>query len=162
MAWRSIGLVGRTWTGAVILLAVFSKLADQRPFQGRWLSGTEVFAEQLRIQGVVPAAATPAAAKIIVGVEIVVSAFLLSHMRPARAAWAGIGLMLLFSFYLVVVYIKHGDMTCGCFGALSRDDLAHALIRNAILAGILVPSVCWTGRSRFGESADPAVGGEPN
>ncbi len=78
----------------------------------------------------------PAAAVVIVAaIELVVASALI--LRPAVGAIAALGLLAVFSVVLASIIRSGREITCGCFGANSREPISVVeLARNAAL-GVL-------------------------
>lgn len=107
----------------------------------------EAFEETLARFGIVLDAALPAAARLVVALELAIGLGLLAGLVPALVA--ALGLLLVFEGALGYGLWLGLDVDCGCFGALERVGIAQAFRRN--LALLALAGYLYWRRTRRGE-----------
>jgi uncharacterized membrane protein YphA (DoxX/SURF4 family) len=130
-------LAARFLLGAVLLAAGALKAADPS------LAVTTAGA-----YGILPAKGSLAVGFLLPGVEIAVGAALLTGLLTRGAALLAAAMSVVFLFVTAWAHFRSLDITCGCFGPLSRaleSRWATALVDVAMLAGSVV---VWRGTRR--------------
>jgi hypothetical protein len=75
-------------------------------------------------------------ARIVVSLELALGVWLLLHVRIVAGLWVSIGLLTLFSIYLMVLLATSGDQECACLGTQSHQLASSGLWKNVLLTGI--------------------------
>lgn len=133
--------IARVLVGLFFLLAVVAKLSTVTYVGGLAARGAPALAAVIRQHGVIPSTLAPSAAYTAIGLELAIAVSLLAHRRVRVVSIAAIGLLGVMSAYLVVVWIMRGNVSCGCLGKLTNDQLSTSLVRNTLAASLLVPSI---------------------
>lgn len=133
--------IARVLVGLFFLLAVVAKLSTVTYVGGLAARGAPALAAVIRQHGVIPSTLAPSAAYTVIGLELAIAVSLLAHRRVRVVSIAAIGLLGVMSAYLVVVWIMRGNVSCGCLGKLTNDQLSTSLVRNTLAASLLVPSI---------------------
>jgi hypothetical protein len=110
----------------------------------------KAFARIISAYEIVPDALLPFVAVGLPVLEVLAGLALLFDIRGSLAVISG--LLLLFVGVLGYGIIQDLDVDCGCFGAeeLSRrDSLRHALYRDLVLVGMVVPYLYLSRRLRL-------------
>lgn len=110
----------------------------------------KAFARIIAAYEIVPDALLPFVAVGLPALEVLAGLALLFDIRGSLAVISG--LLLLFVCVLGHGIIQDLDVDCGCFGAevLSRrDSLRHALCRDLVLVGMVVPYLYLSRRFRM-------------
>lgn len=110
----------------------------------------KAFARIIAAYEIVPDALLPFVAIGLPALEVLAGLALLFDIRGSLTVISG--LLLLFVCVLGYGIIKDLDVDCGCFGAeeLSRrDSLRHALYRDLVLVGMVVPYLYLSRRFRL-------------
>lgn len=131
----------RILVGLFFLLAVVAKLSTVVYVGGLSARGAAALTGVIRQHEVIPSGLAPAAAYGAIGLELALGMMLLTHRRVRPVCGAATGFLAVMSVYLVIVWIMRGNVSCGCLGQLTKDQLSSSLVRNAVAAGLLVPSV---------------------
>jgi uncharacterized membrane protein YphA (DoxX/SURF4 family) len=115
--------------GAVFLVAALAKIAD-----------LHTFAMQLHNYRMTPVWIENLLAMTLPWVELLAALSLLFGVRPRSGAVLVLGMMLVFTFGVVVAWARGLDVSCGCFGkALSGQVGAQKFFENVgliLLAGV--------------------------
>lgn len=131
----------RLVVGAGFLLAAGAKLSLAEGHGAGVTYGLTTFAATIAGHKVVPEGFQFAAAVAAVAAEVLMGLWLLSHRRERLASALAIVMLAGFCAYLVVAYVKVGDAPCGCMGKLTSGKVTDAIVRNAGLVAVLLPSV---------------------
>lgn len=138
--WAGLKACGRMAVGGLLLLAAGLKVSS--PPRGiDDPGGVWSFAAAIEAQGLMPAAWAGAAAWTVIGLEIAVGVWLLSHRGVRAASAAALALLAVFAAYLGLVKAFGRSHACGCFGSVGDGDIGTALVRTALMATALSPSV---------------------
>jgi hypothetical protein len=132
----TLSVAGRVCVGLVFLLA-----AAQKASHWRILSGVISNYRLLPRMAVVPAAA------LLPPLEMIVGVLLLSAMAMPWAALASIALLAVFAAAMAI-NLRRGRsaIDCGCGQSFLAQRLSWTLVaRNAVLAGLLLPSLAVRG-----------------
>jgi uncharacterized membrane protein YphA (DoxX/SURF4 family) len=97
--------LARLALGGIFLYAAGTKLPDMA-----------AFADSIANYRILPAGLVPAAAAVLVGVEVVVGLALLSGRGARAAAWVATLLLATFTAGLSAALVRGIDLACGCFG----------------------------------------------
>lgn len=141
----------RLLVGMFFLLAAGAKLSLAEGHGVGVTYGLTTFAATIAGHKVVPEGFQYAAAVAAVAVEIVMGLWLLSHRRERLASIVAIVLLAGFCAYLVAAYVKVGDAPCGCMGKLTSGKVTDAIVRNAGLVAVLLPSALLKSSGRASE-----------
>jgi hypothetical protein len=117
--------IARFLLGAAMLLAAIAKIPDPAAFQ------IDILNYQLA-----PVWLAAATALFLPYFELVCGLVLITGFRPLyRAAlWSVVGLLIIFVFAYVSTLIRGIDISCGCFGEITREWAAWKILaRDAIL-----------------------------
>ena len=131
--------LARLLLGGIFLYAAGTKVPDMA-----------AFADSVANYRILPPALVPAAAAVLVGVEILVGLALLTGRGARPAAWVASALLAGFTVGLAAALARGIDLACGCFGGaapatwwtVARDVawLALALLVALRGPGRLLPS----------------------
>jgi uncharacterized membrane protein YphA (DoxX/SURF4 family) len=125
-----VRLLARLFVGAVLLVAGTLKAADP-----------SLAVMAVGAYGILPAKASLAVGFLLPGVEIAVGAALVTGLLTRGAALLAAAMSFVFLFVTAWAHFQNLDITCGCFGPLSRaleSRSATALVDVAMLAGSVV------------------------
>lgn len=131
-------LIGAVATSGVFLSAALFKVTDSLVVGTSLVTGPDLFAHRLGVQGLVPTAWTTHTAYAVLALEASVGLGLLFQRTRRVSAWLAWLLLAAFSTYIVIVFRNQGTVDCGCFGRIGGSDLQWVLVRNAVLAAVLV------------------------
>lgn len=138
-AWTRIAALLRVLVGSFFLLAAGAKFLASDGTGAAY--GLTTFAAAIAQHRVLPPALAPGAALLALLIEGALGAWLLLHARERLAAVATLATLIAFSVYLSLAHARVGNAPCGCLGKLSASTLAGALVRNAGLAALLIPTL---------------------
>lgn len=124
--------------GVVFLVAANEKFFTTQPNPADGTTGVGTFAAIIARHRIIPEALSLHAAWSTLAFECVLGAWLLVGWRPVAAMRVALASLVTFSLYLVGVYLRNGEPTCGCFGVLHANTLGWSIAVNLILAA---PSV---------------------
>ena len=82
----------------------------------------------------------PFMARILIGVEFFIGLLLLFNFNPRKISYKlGIGILVFFSGYLLVLLAMKGNVgnNCGCFGSYFKMSPLQALLKNLIMLAVL-------------------------
>lgn len=130
----------RVGVGAFLLLGVGAKV-----FLGDGLGatyGVTTFAAVIAGHNVIPTEASYVAAVVAIALELSLGVWLLAQWQERAATGASLAAIAALSLYVGVAYARVGDAPCGCLGRLTASTLTGALLRNAGLVGLLLPTLC--------------------
>jgi putative oxidoreductase len=125
----------RVALGATFLAAAATKLPDMA-----------AFAEVLANYRLVPAPLVPAAAAVVIGVELVVGALLVLGRNARAAALLAAGMLALFAAGLASALARGIDLRCGCFGGQESASWATVLRDVGLLAAAALVAARGPGR----------------
>jgi uncharacterized membrane protein YphA (DoxX/SURF4 family) len=116
-----------------------------------WAAGTKLpdmaaFAESVANYRLLPPALVPAAAALVIGVELAVGALLVSGRWTRGAALVASGLLAVFTAGLSQALLRGIDLRCGCFGGTENATWWTVLRDLAMLAGAVAVLVLGPGR----------------
>jgi uncharacterized membrane protein YphA (DoxX/SURF4 family) len=132
--------------GATFLAAAATKLPDMA-----------AFAESVANYRILPAAAVPAAAAIVVGIELAAGALLVSGRAARAAALVSAGLLAAFALGLSSALLRGIDLRCGCFGGQESATWATVLRDAGLVAAAALVALRGPGRLLPGRAtATPA------
>jgi ubiquinone/menaquinone biosynthesis C-methylase UbiE/uncharacterized membrane protein YphA (DoxX/SURF4 family) len=114
----------RVGLGALLLWAAATKLPDMA-----------AFAEAVANYRLLPAALAPAAAALVVGLEVVAGALLVVGRVERAAAAVATALLAVFTAALAQALLRGIDLRCGCFGGEERAG-GLAVLRDVALLGV--------------------------
>lgn len=137
---------GRVLVGLFFLLAVVAKMSTITYIGGDPVHGMASFASVIERHGVIPSSLVPLAAYFAIALELGLGVALLAHRRVRLIASIALGFIALLSTYLGLVWMMRGNVSCGCLGTLTSDQLLSSLVRNLVTACLLAPSVIWKSR----------------
>ncbi|RYZ52589.1 MAG: hypothetical protein EOP49_09185 [Sphingobacteriales bacterium] len=141
-------------TAAVFLFSGLSKLLPYSSF--------EQFSWNLLDAGISNIQTASVIARLFIGAELLLGVFLLAHVfLRSFTLPAVIGLLILFSIYLLILIDRQGtEGNCGCFGDALPMNPVMALIKNLMMVVIAIilfrtyPSLNYKYQDRIG-----AIGG---
>lgn len=121
-----LGLLLTLGLAAVFIYSALSKVYSLEPFSWSFM---DILPVGLTTAGIL--------ARIFIGFELLLGAFLLAHLFLKRftfkATLAFLGLM---SLYLIFLLIKEGNQgSCGCFGEWIYMKPLESLIKNIVMMG---------------------------
>jgi uncharacterized membrane protein YphA (DoxX/SURF4 family) len=143
---RTLLALARVGVGALFLYAAATKVPDMA-----------LFAEEVANYRLLPAAAVPAVAALVVGIEIVAGLALVAGVLTRAAAVAVSGLMVVFIAGLTQALVRGIDLTCGCFGGKESATWWTVVRDVAILLPALAVALRGGGQllpSRDGRAAE--------
>ncbi|HVP67476.1 MAG TPA: MauE/DoxX family redox-associated membrane protein [Anaeromyxobacteraceae bacterium] len=121
--------------GAVFAWAALSKLPDMA-----------AFAELVANYRLLPPAAVPVFAAVLVGVEAVVGVALLAGLGARAAAGLAAALLLAFTVALAQALVRGIDLACGCFGGGDSASWWTVARDLALFAAALASAALGPGR----------------
>ena len=121
--------------GAILLYAAIMK----------WKSGVHEFAESMANFRILPPSLVPIFSIALLGLEMVLAAFLFLGFWPKEIAWLTTLLFFLFSAAIGSALLRDLKIDCGCFGAQEnpatvRDLIFHDLIPLSMSIVLLILS----------------------
>ena len=147
MQWPQISsAIARVLVALILFASAVLKVTYSQPTPVNGRVGIGAFEDLMIRHEVLPAVIIPMTARMVVGTELLIALWLLTHWRPRAASLAALTLMLAFSTYLIMIYINNGDPTCGCFGVLSKEGLTQQLARNSVLLLLCGIGALWVGK----------------
>mgnify|MGYP000378820650 CR=1 FL=1 len=120
----------RITLGTVFLYAALAKLTQFEVLPIGPASGPRVFAYVIQRNGLIPADWSMPVAIAVIAAEMLLGLWLLSHRRGVSAGLCAVGLLAVFSMYLVVAIMHQGTAPCNCFGTLHPVGVQWAIGRN--------------------------------
>lgn len=114
--------------GSIFIYSGYTKLYPIEPFEYTFV---DIGAVNWQI--------APFIARFFIGLEFLIGALLILHINLKRFTYKiGIGVLLLFSIYLILLMSFSGNKgNCGCFGTHLIMTPLQALIKNAVMLTIL-------------------------
>ena len=132
MRWRALL---RMALGAIFAWAALSKLPDMA-----------AFAETVANYRILPPAAVPGFAAVLVGVEAVAAVALLAGVGARAAAIVAAALLLAFTAALSQALVRGIDLACGCFGGGDSASWWTVARDVALFAAALASAALGPGR----------------
>ncbi|MDZ4757042.1 MAG: hypothetical protein SGJ10_02735 [Bacteroidota bacterium] len=113
--------------GAVFVFSGYTKLYPIEPFEYTFVD-----------LGFINWQASPFVARILIGLEFLIGFLLIFNIYLHKVAYKlGIGVLLLFSVYLILLISLNGNKgNCGCFGSYIQMTPLEALVKNIIMLAI--------------------------
>lgn len=134
----------RVALGGTFLVAAATKLPDMA-----------AFAEAVANYRLLPAAAVPAAAAAVIGVEMVAGALLVAGRHARAAALVSAALLAAFAAGLASALLRGIDLRCGCFGGQEAATWLTVLRDLGLLAAAALIAARGPGALRAGGAARP-------
>ena len=141
---RTFGVIAsltRLVVGVFFLMAAGAKVVLSDGHGAGVTYGLSTFAAVIASHHIIPSGASYATAVASVALEVALGLWLLSHRHSRWAAIFTIAFMGVFCLYLIAAYLRVGDAPCGCLGKLMSSKLTDAILRNAALSAMLLPSL---------------------
>lgn len=128
-----------------------------------WASTTKVpdmaaFAESVANYRIVPPTLVPAAAVMVIGVEIAAGLALIFNVWARAAAWVLAALLVVYTVGLSSALARGIDLACGCFGG--NDPATWWTVLRDVVLLVLSVAVALTARGRT-PSSSPQVDAAP-
>ena len=137
LALGMVGIAGSCAAGAIGMLLLLSG--------GAKAAHPGAFAAEIAAWRLLPLGAATAAAHVLVALQLGIGMWLLSGVEPARAAWAGIGVLMLFAVAMTINLLRgRTALSCGCipgvasvlsWGSVGRNLLLVATLGCSVVAG---------------------------
>jgi uncharacterized membrane protein YphA (DoxX/SURF4 family) len=124
--------------GVVFLVAANEKFFATQPNPVDGTTGVGTFAAIVARHRVIPEQFSVQAAWGVLVFEVLLGAWLLFGRKPVAAVRVALASLVVFSLYLVCVYLRNGEPTCGCFGVLHANTLGWSIAVNAALIALSV------------------------
>jgi len=102
------------------------------------------FARSLRSYAFLPQSVQRAITITLPPAEVALGVAVALALAPVVAGVVGIGLLLTFTAATVLAQGWHGSSDCACFGAITRETVQAATIRNLGLSGLLLAGMAPT------------------
>jgi len=120
------------------LLCVAAGLVFVTGARSKWRE-RELFAAAMENYDLIPSVAVPSASRLLIVTEFLLGGLLLVPLFKPWPQIAGVGLLLLVTFAVVINLLRGRDhISCGCGGASGDQTLSWALVaRNLVFAGLL-------------------------
>jgi len=125
----------RIVVATAFLLAGVFKIFDNTAGMG----GIHKFASLIGLHQMIPDGWAIFAAYAVVTTELVIGLGLLIAMNTRAWGWFAIGVLVVFTTYLIIVWMRLGNVDCGCFGKHFPASARAGIIRNTILAFSISP-----------------------
>jgi hypothetical protein len=126
---RTIGIILLLALAGVFFFSAISKVVDIEPFEWTFVD--------IGLPGI---NAASIAARIFIGLEFTIGAFLLLHIYLKQVTYpATIGILVLLTLYLIILIIKQGNTgNCGCFGNFIYMNPLQAIWKNLAMIAATV------------------------
>ncbi len=88
----------------------------------------------------------PIAARLIIGIEVLLGIFLITNLYKPIIKKLTLGLLGFFTFFVIYIWITEGsDADCGCMGTYFQLTPLQSIIKNILLitAILFIPSKSW-------------------
>lgn len=122
--------IARIVLGTLFLASGVAKITQFEVLPIGPAQGLQVFAYVLQRHALFPSVMAWPVAVGVVGAEVLVGLWLLSHRRGSTAGRCALVLLLMFTLYLAIAIWHQGKAACNCFGTLQPTSVGWAIARN--------------------------------
>ncbi|MDQ3047747.1 MAG: DoxX family protein [Bacteroidota bacterium] len=114
--------------GAVFIFSGYTKLYPIEPFEYTFVD-----------LGMINWQLSPFVARLLIGLEFLIGILLIMHLHLRKVLLAGMLLLVIFSFYLLLLIFFTGNKgNCGCFGSMIEMTPLEAIIKNSMMLGFFL------------------------
>jgi uncharacterized membrane protein YphA (DoxX/SURF4 family) len=123
----------RVFLGSLFLVSALRKIRERDQFDSVVFLLTGILRRWYKPMG-----------NVVLVAEAITGASLILGFAPVISLLAALILMLLFDVVLIILFIGHPGLACGCFGSRSKEGVQRIdLVRNALITVSFIGLLAW-------------------